>query len=65
MQSDPELRPTIDHVVQHPVVQRARNGGDALAPEDPRWLVDVLSGGGMGFGFGVNASGDGDVEMSD
>jgi len=63
MHPHPDLRPRIQNISHHPVVQRARNGKDALAPEDPRWLVDVLSGGG-GVGFG-GRMGDGDVEMSE
>ena len=65
MSADPASRPTIQHVVSHPIVQRARNGKDALAPEDPRWLVEVLTGmgGSSGFARGGDAGGDGDVEM--
>ncbi|WVR09648.1 hypothetical protein IAU60_006721 [Kwoniella sp. DSM 27419] len=45
MSADPASRPTIAHLVNHPVVQRAKSGKPALAPEDKEWLVDVLSGG--------------------
>ncbi len=65
MHPDPNRRPLIQNISHHPVVQRARGGKEALAPEDPRWLVNVLSGGiGAGFGFGFDGIvGDGDVEM--
>ena len=74
MQADPGARPPAAQIVRHPIVQRARSGKDALAPEDPRWLVEVLSGG-SGFGFAPTESQkmgemevdgmvyDGDVEM--
>ncbi|WVO17133.1 hypothetical protein L204_104823 [Cryptococcus depauperatus] len=45
MSSDPALRPPIANIVSHPVVQRARNGKDALAPEEKNWLMNVLTGG--------------------
>ena len=67
MHPDPASRPRIEHVVGHPVVQRARGGKEALAPEEPRWLVNVLSGGG-GVGFGLVGPGvgaDGDVVMGE
>jgi len=64
MHPDPHRRPIIRNITGHPVVQRARGGKEALAPEDPRWLVDVLSGGGVGFGFGSGRF-DGDVEMNE
>ncbi|WRT69982.1 uncharacterized protein IL334_006975 [Kwoniella shivajii] len=49
MSAEPNLRPTIEHVINHPIVQRAKNGTTkaALAPEDKNWLVDVLAGGGF------------------
>ncbi|WVQ83675.1 hypothetical protein IAT38_005818 [Cryptococcus sp. DSM 104549] len=47
MAADPQSRPAIEHVVGHPVVQRARSGKDALVPEEQGWLVDVLAGGFM------------------
>ncbi|OCF44504.1 WEE protein kinase [Kwoniella heveanensis CBS 569] len=47
MAAEPDLRPTIQHIVSHPVVQRAKSGKAALAPEDKGWLVDVLAGGFM------------------
>jgi hypothetical protein len=56
-------------VVNHPIVMRARAGKAALAPEDPRFLVQVLSGGMTGGGFGsvgvIMGGGDGDVVMGD
>ncbi|KAK4684784.1 mitosis inhibitor protein kinase SWE1, partial [Tremellales sp. Uapishka_1] len=58
MNSNPAQRPTIQHLVTHPIVQRARTGKDALAPEDPRWLVEVLAG---SFSGEVDV----DVEMGD
>ena len=61
MHPDPAERPVIQDISGHPVVQRARGGKDALAPEEPRWLIDVLSG---GMGWGGRAV-DGDVDMSD
>ena len=61
MHSEPALRPTIEHIVTHPVVQRARNGKPALAPEDELWLVEVLAGG-LAIAPRIN---DGDVEMRD
>lgn len=45
MRSEYSYRPKIAHVVEHPVVQRARNGKEALAPEERGWLVEVLAGG--------------------
>ncbi|WVW86418.1 hypothetical protein I302_108464 [Kwoniella bestiolae CBS 10118] len=65
MNSEPESRPTIGHIVQHPVILRAKSKSEkpALAPEDKNWLVDVLAG-----GFGVPPIGVGaneDVEMGD
>jgi mitosis inhibitor protein kinase SWE1 len=45
MAADPERRPTIEHVNGHPVVMRARNGREALAPEQKGWVVEVLGGG--------------------
>ncbi|KAK8853440.1 hypothetical protein IAR55_004146 [Kwoniella newhampshirensis] len=60
MAADPEARPTIGHIVRHPVVQRARSGREALAPEEKGWLVDVLAG-----GFLMGGAGGEDVEMSE
>lgn len=68
MSADPACRPTVGHIVSHPIVQRARNGKDALAPEDPRWLVEVLTGFAGQTQGGVPGSGrtaDGDVVMSE
>ncbi|ORX40486.1 kinase-like domain-containing protein [Kockovaella imperatae] len=68
MQAEPKARPLISQIVSHPIVQRARTGKDALAPEDPRWLVDILSGGSsLGFAPRPMASTpiDGDVDMID
>lgn len=68
MRSEPSMRPAISHVVSHPVVQRARSGGTALAPEEPMWLVDVLSGSGFTATptpSSMTVVGDGDIEMLD
>ncbi|EIW72215.1 hypothetical protein TREMEDRAFT_66766 [Tremella mesenterica DSM 1558] len=62
MRSHPSLRPTSHHLVSHPVIQRARSGGTALAPEEPMWLVEVLTGSGF---VAPPIRGDGDVEMLD
>ncbi|KAL7424508.1 mitosis inhibitor protein kinase swe1 [Cryptotrichosporon argae] len=62
MAADPERRPTITHIVEHPIVQRARAGKEALAPEDPRWLANVLAG---TFASAPAAATDSDVEMQD
>lgn len=65
MASDPTSRPTSKDVVNHPVIQRARTGGAALAPESKEWLGNVLG----GFGYMpqnvVEGEGEGDVEMLD
>jgi hypothetical protein len=53
----------VGDLVSHPIVMGARAGKEALAPEEPRFLADVLSGG-MGFGFGARG-GDEDVVMGD
>jgi len=63
MAAEPSCRPEIKGIVGHPIVQRARTGKEALAPEDPRWLAEVLSGS-MGFAGGARSA-DGDVEMSE
>ena len=47
MSSDPESRPTIEQMVQHPVIVRARGGREALAPEAKDWIVQILGGGFM------------------
>lgn len=65
MASDPARRPTVQHIVDHPVVQRARTGREALAPEAREWVVQVLGG---GFNVPVpqtslGVRGEGDVEM--
>ncbi|KAK6909155.1 hypothetical protein I203_103170 [Kwoniella mangroviensis CBS 8507] len=63
MNSEPECRPTIGHIVQHPVIVRAKSKSEkpALAPEDKNWLVDVLAG-----GFAIPSSTiSEDVEMMD
>lgn len=52
--AEPDSRPAITHIAEHPVVQRARNGGAALAPENPRWLEDLL-----------NFESDGDIVMDE
>jgi len=63
MAAEPSCRPEIKSIVGHPIVQRARSGKEALAPEDPRWLAEILSG---SMGFGANTrSGDADVEMGE
>ena len=45
MSSDPLRRPTIDQMVQHPVIVRARSGREALAPEARDWIIQILGGG--------------------
>lgn len=47
MSSDPNQRPTIEQMVQHPVILRARSGREALAPESKDWMVQILGGGSM------------------
>lgn len=47
MNSNPTQRPTSLDIVGHPVIQRARTGGAALAPESREWLGNVL--GGLGY----------------
>ncbi|ODN77503.1 hypothetical protein L202_04674 [Cryptococcus amylolentus CBS 6039] len=63
MSAQPELRPEITHIVSHPVVQRARKGKDALAPEDKNWLMEVLAGGFSTPNVPAAAAGDEDVVM--
>lgn len=72
MAADPSCRPTIRQIVEHPIVQRARTGKEALAPEDPRWVIEVLSGTsgfvaspGAGAAVGMARTADGDVEMAE
>lgn len=65
MAADPALRPVIENVVSHPVVQHARKGKDALAPEDKSWLMDVLAGGEFSTPMVQSAHGDEDVEMGE
>lgn len=70
MAADPNARPKIEHIARHPVVQRARNGREALAPEDARWVVELLTGSGFEFppapsGEVHAGAGDGDVVMGD
>jgi mitosis inhibitor protein kinase SWE1 len=66
MDMEPTHRPTIDQIVSHPVIQRARNGLAALAPQDKIWLAEILAGG-NGFGAHVQQhprySDDGDLVM--
>lgn len=47
MSADPMQRPTIDQLVQHPVMMRARSGREALAPEAKDWIIQILGGGFM------------------
>ena len=72
MRSDPSLRPTIQDICDHPIVVRASRGKEALAPEDPKFLIEVLTGGEGGSvfsGFRVQnrsvQEGAGDIEMLD
>lgn len=65
MSAEPALRPTIENVVSHPVVQRARKGKDALAPEETGWLMDVLAGGKFNVPVVQAAHGDEDVDMGE
>lgn len=70
MAAEPSCRPTIEQIVTHPIVQRARTGKEALAPEDPRWVIDVLSGSSgflpsPGAAAGTTRAVDGDVEMAE
>lgn len=70
MAADPSCRPTIGQIVSHPIVQRARTGKEALAPEDPRWVIEVLSGtsgflADPGAALGAVRAADGDVEMAE
>ncbi|WWC72255.1 uncharacterized protein I206_106217 [Kwoniella pini CBS 10737] len=61
MKSIPEARPTVQQIIQHPVIKRAKMKSEkpALAPEDKNWLVDVLAG-----GFAASSVQEGeDVEM--
>lgn len=44
MAMDPARRPTIEHIVAHPVIQRARAGCAALAPQPKGWLEEILAG---------------------
>lgn len=44
MASDPSRRPTVEQMVAHPVIQRARNGSAALAPQERGWLAEILAG---------------------
>lgn len=44
LNADPDLRPTIHQVLEHPVIQRTWLGGAALQVEDPSWLASILSG---------------------
>lgn len=62
LHAEPDSRPTIAHIASHPVVQRARAGGAALAPEDPRWLVELLAGYAVPAG---HVELDGDVVMDE
>jgi mitosis inhibitor protein kinase SWE1 len=64
MAAEPSCRPGIRDIVGHPIVQRARSGKEALAPEEPRWLVEVLSGS-MGFTQGQGGVRAEDVEMAE
>lgn len=62
MRADPRERPSIDDVVAHPVVTRARRGQVALLAETDAFLVECLAG---GFeAREVLDEGDEDVEMS-
>ncbi|RSH76755.1 uncharacterized protein EHS24_005333 [Apiotrichum porosum] len=66
MNADPQQRPSIEHIVEHPIIQRTLTGGAALAPEDPRWLVDVLAGTGSTLRPALGGlDGEGDVVMGD
>lgn len=44
MAMDPTRRPTITDIVCHPVIQRARSGSPALAPQPKGWLEAILTG---------------------
>lgn len=44
MRSNPLERPEVIHVVEHPVVVRARRGKPALVPEPEEFLVECLTG---------------------
>lgn len=66
MNMEPTYRPTVEQIVSHPVIQRARNGLAALAPQDKIWLAEILAGG-SGFCAQVQQparySEDGDLVM--
>jgi hypothetical protein len=49
MNMEPTYRPTIEQIVSHPVIQRARVSIPALAPQPKGWLASILAGG-TGFG---------------
>jgi mitosis inhibitor protein kinase SWE1 len=49
MDMEPTYRPTIEHIVSHPVIQRARTSVPALAPQEKGWLASILAGP-SGFG---------------
>jgi serine/threonine protein kinase len=52
MDMEPTYRPTIEHIVSHPVIQRARTTVPALAPQEKGWLASILAGP-SGFGAQV------------
>ena len=52
MDMEPTYRPTIEHIVSHPVIQRARTSVPALAPQEKGWLASILAGP-SGFGAQV------------
>lgn len=62
MRANPLERPTMEDLVTHPILERARRlGKDALAPEDDLWLPRILAN-----ATPANAvANDMDVEMSD
>ena len=65
MRSDYVLRPPIEHLIDHPVVHRARNGRSALAPEDKSWCIDVLVGAGFAPAAGQTSAADRDEAIED
>ncbi|RYZ66455.1 MAG: hypothetical protein EOP09_12650 [Proteobacteria bacterium] len=44
MRGEPNDRPTMAELAQHPILRRARSSGkDALSPEDELWLPAILA----------------------
>jgi mitosis inhibitor protein kinase SWE1 len=65
MRGEPNDRPTMAELAQHPILKRARSSGkDALSPEDELWLPAILANAVIPVQDAFDDSNE-DVEMAD